>query len=220
MTAVTNICFHGIGTPDRELEPGEDEYWIRRDEFLRILDELVDRPGVRISFDDGNASDVEIALPALVERGLTATFFVLAGRLERRGSLAGDQVRELRAAGMDVGSHGMQHRSWRAMSTQDSHVELVEARAALAEVAGQRVVDAALPMGMYDRRLLADLARHGYHRIYTSDRARSRERAWLQPRYSVVSTDTVASVRSTMLAEPGVARRAERHLARTVKRLR
>lgn len=217
---VTNVCFHGIGTPDRELEPGEAEYWIGREEFLRILDELVDRPEVRVSFDDGNASDVEIALPALVERGLTATFFVLAGRLEHRGSLAGDHVRELGAAGMRIGSHGMQHRSWRAMSRHESQVELVEARGILAEVAGQVVTDAALPMGLYDRRLLADLSRHGYRRVFTSDRARVGGQAWLQPRYSIVSTDTAASVRGAMLVAPGVARRAERRLARTVKRLR
>ena len=47
---------------------------------------------MRISFDDGNASDLEIGLPALLERGLTATFFVLAGRLGRPGSLDADEV--------------------------------------------------------------------------------------------------------------------------------
>ena len=68
-----NICFHGIGTPGRALEPGEDRYWITSDEFHRILDEIATWPSTRISFDDGNASDLEIGLPALVERGLTAT---------------------------------------------------------------------------------------------------------------------------------------------------
>lgn len=220
MATVTNVCFHGIGTPDRDLEPGEASYWIGRDSFLGVLDELVDHPEVRISFDDGNASDIEIALPALVERGLTATFFVLAGRLEGRGSLAADHVRELRRAGMRVGSHGMEHRSWRAMSPAESRVELVEARTVLTEVVGERVVDAALPLGLYDRRLLADLRRHGYQRVYTSDRDRAGERAWLQPRYSVVSTDTAESVRSAVLDRPGIAHRAERRLARTVKSLR
>jgi peptidoglycan/xylan/chitin deacetylase (PgdA/CDA1 family) len=219
LATVTNVCFHGIGTPDRDLEPGEASYWIGRDAFLGVLDVLAERPEARISFDDGNASDVEIALPALVERGLTATFFVIAGRLEKRGSLAGDHVRELRRAGMDVGTHGMQHRSWRAMSSGETRVELTEARAVLAEVTGQRVVDAALPLGMYDRRLLADLRRHGYRRVYTSDRDSTSEKAWLQPRYSVGSSDTVASVRA-MLEKPTLTHRAERRLARTVKALR
>ena len=28
---VLNICFHGIGTPQRQLEPGEDAYWVDTD---------------------------------------------------------------------------------------------------------------------------------------------------------------------------------------------
>ena len=52
---------------------------------------------MRLSFDDGNSSDVEIALPALRERGLPRRFFVVAGRLDRPGSLSRDDVRELHA---------------------------------------------------------------------------------------------------------------------------
>ena len=100
---VVNVCFHGIGTPQRVLEPGEDSYWISRDTFLGVLDRVVDRDHVRLSFDDGNASDVEFALPALLERGLTATFFVVAGRLDQPGSLSRDDVRRLHDAGMTIG---------------------------------------------------------------------------------------------------------------------
>ena len=82
--SVHNICFHGIGTPKRELEPGEGRYWISVDAFLAMLDVLARRPGVRISFDDGNRSDFDVALDALRARGLSATFFVVAGRLGRR----------------------------------------------------------------------------------------------------------------------------------------
>ena len=60
--------FHGIGTPQRTLEPGEDRYWVAIDEFLAMLDAIAAAPGVRISFDDGNASDIEIALGGLRER--------------------------------------------------------------------------------------------------------------------------------------------------------
>ena len=220
MATVTNVCFHGIGEPRREMEPGEAPYWVTRDSFHRVLDELVDRPGVRISFDDGNASDVEIALPALQERGLSATFFVLAGRLDHRGSLALDQMHELVRAGMRIGSHGMHHRSWRAMTAAESRLELVEARDILSETAGRPVTEAALPLGSYDRRLLADLRRQGYRRIYTSDRAHAGEAAWLQPRYSVTAADTVQSVHQTMLSRPGLVSRAERRAARTIKSLR
>jgi peptidoglycan/xylan/chitin deacetylase (PgdA/CDA1 family) len=217
---VVNVCFHGIGTPRRELEPGEAEYWIDQPRFLEVLDELATWPAVRISFDDGNASDAEIALPALRERGLRADFFVLAGRLGGPGSLGEDGVRELAREGMGIGSHGMWHRSWRGMDEATRREELVEARARLAEVVGRPVETAACPLGRYDRRVLAELRRLGYTRVYTSDRRHARPDAWLQPRHSVRAGDTAASMRASALRRPGLRRRVRDSAVGVVKRLR
>src|SRR5262249_30889771 len=150
---VINVLFHGIGMPRRELEPGEDNYWVSEDRFLNILDELATLTEVRISFDDGNASDTEIALPALLERGLRAGFFVLAGRLGQPGSLDDDGVRELARHGMGIGSHGMLHRSWRKMDPGTCHDELIAARDRLRAVTGAEVDTAACPLGRYGRRV-------------------------------------------------------------------
>lgn len=220
MATVTNVCFHGVGTPRRDLEPGEADYWIGRDAFLGILDELAGRPGVRISFDDGNASDVEIALPALVERGMTATFFLLAGRLDDAGSVHRDRVRALAAGGMPIGSHGMDHRSWRGLTADESRVELGEARDVLSEVSGTQVVEAALPLGRYDRGVLSELRRRGYDRVYTSDQTEARPDAWLQPRFSVRRHDTAATVHERILRARPFVQRAERRVAQLVKSLR
>ena len=76
-----NLTVHGIGPTDRALDPGEDQTWVSVAQFEQVLDAAVGRPDVRITFDDGNASDVEIGLPRLLERGLKAEFFVLAGLL-------------------------------------------------------------------------------------------------------------------------------------------
>ena len=71
---IINICFHGIGTPERELEPGEGRVLDQRGHVpRRSSTRSPTAADVRLSFDDGNASDVEIGLPALRERGLTAT---------------------------------------------------------------------------------------------------------------------------------------------------
>ena len=60
-----------------------------RGRFCQALDRIVamGAEAPRISFDDGNASDVGIALPELERRGLKAVFFLLAGRLGQPGSL-------------------------------------------------------------------------------------------------------------------------------------
>lgn len=217
---LVNICFHGVGTPARPLEDGEAPYWVERDLFLRVLDDVMTWPRVDLSFDDGNASDVEIALPALVERGLTARFFVLAGRLDLPGSLGRDDVRTLQSAGMTIGTHGMHHRPWRAMNAADRADELVEARRRIQEAAGSPVDEAACPLGRYDRRLLAELRRLGYRRVHTSDRRAARAGAWVQPRFSVRSHDSVTSLREQALTPAPAITRLRLHATGLIKQLR
>jgi peptidoglycan/xylan/chitin deacetylase (PgdA/CDA1 family) len=193
-----NICFHGIGTPNRELEPGEDKYWITRGQFEDIVEYLAKTPSVQLSFDDGNASDAEIALPTLARRGLRATFFPVASRIGHTGSIDRDGLRELVRQGMEIGSHGMHHQSWRRLTAADLDEELVLARRLIAEESGVAVETAACPLGEYDRRVLARLRRLGYSRVFTSDRCAARPGSWLQARYSVTEDDGPDSVRATV----------------------
>jgi peptidoglycan/xylan/chitin deacetylase (PgdA/CDA1 family) len=215
-----NICFHGIGAPARVLETGEAPYWVSHSAYLDILDVLADQPRVRISFDDGNASDVLLGLPGLLERGLRATFFVLAGRLDQPGSLSAADVRELARQGMGIGTHGMDHRPWRGLDAASRRRELEEARRVLREVSAKPVTEAALPLGRYDRELLAHLRQLRYTAVHTSDRRWAQDGAWLQPRFSVRDGDTAETVRRTMLGQQSPGRRAERALVGTVKRWR
>ena len=220
MTAVHNVCFHGVGAPRRRVDDAEARYWVTSDNFLRILDELASWPSVALSFDDGNASDVQTGLPALVERGLTGTFFVLAGRLDAPGSLAADEVGAITEAGMAVGSHGMDHISWRHLDAAARLREFVDARAMIAAASGCAVDQAAFPRGQYDRAALASLRRHGYSRVFTSDARPARPGAWLQPRYSVTRDDTVESLRRRVLAAPSLRHRLVVQAKGVAKRLR
>jgi peptidoglycan/xylan/chitin deacetylase (PgdA/CDA1 family) len=214
---VVHICFHGIGTPGPDADSGEADYFVSEELFLAVLDEIADRTDVRLSFDDGNASDFEIALPAMLGRGLAATFFPLAGLLGQPGYLSAGQVGELAQAGMSIGSHGMMHRSWRGMSQEATREELVAARDVLAAAAGAPVDTAACPFGAYDRGVLKSLREHRYRRVFTSDRRRATPGAWLQARYSVHRGDTPDSVRTGILAGPRPAERARGVVAARLK---
>lgn len=202
------------------LEGGEEPYWVTRDQYLWTLDAVADDPRVRISFDDGNASDIELGLPALLDRGLTATYFVLAGRLDQSGSLSGDDVRALAAQGMRIGTHGLTHRPWETLTGQERRCELEEARDILASVSGQPVDAAALPLGRYDRRLLGELRRLGYHSVHTSDRRWAQEGHWLQPRFSMRGQDTTDWLRRHVLSPQPLRRRVGRAAVCTAKRWR
>lgn len=217
---IHNVSFHGIGTPGPEREPGEHDYWVSRDPFLRILDGCAARPEVRISFDDGNESDVAIALPALVERGLKADFFLIAGRIGTPGNISAEGVRALVAAGMGIGSHGQGHRAWPDVPEAELRGELADARIRIAEAAGRTVDSAACPFGAYDRRVLGRLRALGYRRVYTSDRRPAAGDAWLQARFSVLAHDTAESFWAGVLSRRGPARQLRDAAVGTVKRWR
>jgi peptidoglycan/xylan/chitin deacetylase (PgdA/CDA1 family) len=191
---ILNLCFHGVGTPGRPLEPDEELYWVEVAQFEELLEVVAGYPSVRITFDDGNASDAALALPALCRRNLKATFFVLSGRLDQQGSLSGAEVRSLVQSGMTVGSHGMRHVSWRSISDQELNEELTAATDAIAQAAGRPVRQVACPFGSYDRRVLTAIRRHGFSRVYTVDGGPARDEAWLQSRYTVRADDTAADI--------------------------
>ena len=69
----------------------------------------------------------------------------------------------------------------------------------IADAIGHPVDEAAVPLGAYDRRLLAELRRLGYRKVHTSDRRLASDEAWLQPRFSVVSTDTAETLETELL---------------------
>jgi peptidoglycan/xylan/chitin deacetylase (PgdA/CDA1 family) len=215
-----NLTVHGIGTPIREFDPGEEDVWVTVDQFEELLDAVTGRPGVLLTFDDGNASDLEIALPYLVKHGLTAQFFIAAGLLGEPGRLDRDGVRELVQAGMTIGSHGWAHCDWRRLAPGQEHQELIEAPRLLSELAGTTVSAVSIPFGSYDRHVLRRLRQAGATRVYTSDGGRARPDAWLQARTSLRNTIDSAWIVQALDGVPSVPRRARQIAARTVKRLR
>ncbi len=182
------VNFHGIGLPARELEPGEADYWVSLPRFRDILDRIVDHPDralVSITFDDGNKSDLEIAAPELLRRGLDAEVFVLTGRLGQSGSLGVDDIGELLRLGMRIGSHGQSHSDWTSLSSRQLDVELVASRARLEEICGAPVRSAAIPFGRYNGAVLGALRKAGYDAVYSSDGGCVDRVSFPRPRTSV-----------------------------------
>jgi peptidoglycan/xylan/chitin deacetylase (PgdA/CDA1 family) len=195
------LNFHGIGTPGG-VSHGEAAVWMSVERFNDLLDYIFappPGPPISITFDDGNASDVAIALPELRKRRLKATFFLCAGRLDGPGYLSRADVGALLSTGMQIGSHGMHHRDWRTLSEDALGDEIDTARRCLEEVCRKPITDVAVPFGSYDRRVLAKLRSAGFARVFTSDRGLSRPAAWVKPRTTLgvaASRDDIASWRS------------------------
>jgi peptidoglycan/xylan/chitin deacetylase (PgdA/CDA1 family) len=215
-----NLAFHGIGDPPAAVPAPERDVWISRERFEAILHQVQHRDDVWLSFDDGNASDVRHGLPALRERGLQATFFVVAGRLGQPGFLTEDDVLRLVEAGMNVGSHGMRHTPWERLDDRQLREELLASKSILEDVVGKPVHEAACPFGAYDRRALRALRDYGYRRVFTSDDGFARPDRWLQPRNTVTLDNGADPLEYARRQDRPLSRAAVRSLTRVVKRWR
>ena len=214
------LTFHGLGTPTRTLPAGEDNYWLDAGFYGEILDRVVGRPDVAITFDDSNLSDYEIAVPALVARRLKATFFVVSERIDQPGFLTRGQIDDMVRAGMGIGSHGTQHRPWATLAAKDLHEELNASRATLEDLLGSPVREAACPYGSYNRRVLNALRAAGYQRVYTSDKGQARTDEWLSARNTIMRTHTIPAVEHILHSSVTGIPALLRSLKLTIKRYR
>jgi peptidoglycan/xylan/chitin deacetylase (PgdA/CDA1 family) len=122
-----------------------------------------------ITFDDGHLSNFGLALPALAEHNLFATFFITAGWTENRpGYMNWTQLRALKAAGHRIGAHGLTHALLTHCNDQELQQELAEARLRLEDGLGDRVDSMSLPGGRYNARVIAACRAAGYTQVFTS----------------------------------------------------
>jgi peptidoglycan/xylan/chitin deacetylase (PgdA/CDA1 family) len=179
--------YHELALPQRALasaDPGYDLYCVPRDAFRAQL-EAIAAAGLRgaslgetwarseghvvaITFDDGCETDWMEAAPLLCARGFGATFFVVAGFVGRRGYLTQAQLRDLAAAGFEVGSHSLSHRMLTTVTLPELEREIVDSRASLEDLCGAPVRHFSCPHGRWSS-ALARLAREaGYETVSTS----------------------------------------------------
>src|SRR5829696_6163524 len=126
-----------------------------------------------ITFDDCFTDLLEVAVPILLAEAVPAGAFAVAGRMGGTNhwdtSLGAPPLRLLDAAGLlalqnvgiDIGVHGMTHRSLRGLSGDDLATEVVGARAALEEC-GLRPSAFAYPHGEHDEEVRAWVAQAGF----------------------------------------------------------
>jgi peptidoglycan/xylan/chitin deacetylase (PgdA/CDA1 family) len=123
---------------------------------------------VAITFDDGHASDFELALPLLQKYGCLSTFFITTDWIDRPGYMGGEQIRQLQAAGMSIQSHAKSHNFLDLLSEKEMHRELSLSKLELENILGQRVDYLSCPGGRYNREVVRCAHQVGYRAVFTS----------------------------------------------------
>lgn len=123
---------------------------------------------VAISFDDGNASDYNIVLPALKQHNFKASFFPLSNYINKPGRLTAEQVREIALQGHSIGSHGMTHEILTKADPAVQMRELQESKRYFEELLHKPVNSFAFPYGHFNDDLVARARTVGYKYLFTT----------------------------------------------------
>jgi peptidoglycan/xylan/chitin deacetylase (PgdA/CDA1 family) len=174
---------------------------------------------VGLTFDDGYDDFRRNVLPVLTRYGFTATAFVIAGRLggqngwdcsgPRKQLMTARQVREVAAAGTEIGSHGLRHVSLEHTTELALLREQRHSRAILQDATGTAVAGFCYPYGHLDRRVLDGVRGAGYDygcAIWASELTGS----YAIPRVYVGEADGSARLRAKWLRHQLTWRRAGR----------
>lgn len=124
---------------------------------------------VLITVDDGYRDAVTNVVPVLRRHGMTATFFVVTGRLGRDQYLTREDVRALEAAGMDIGGHTSSHRDLTTLPEAELQRETTGSRRELAELLGHPVDFFAYPFGRHNTKAVAAVRQAGYRVAFTTE---------------------------------------------------
>ena len=121
-----------------------------------------------ITFDDGNLSNYQVALPILSEFGKTATFYVVADWIDQDpGFMTSVQLREMNRCGMTIGSHSCNHPFLPQLSPSALRHEIRDSKTSLEDMLGHEVKHFALPGGHFNNRVLEECWSAGYKSVAT-----------------------------------------------------
>lgn len=176
---VVALMYHGIG--DTPVDGSDTlRYRVREHEFVAQIELLarlgavvdpskpIGGSGVVLTFDDGDQTVVDRALPRMQARGMAGVLFMTTAWLGRRGYLDAHGLRTLRDAGWLIGAHGHTHRFLNILSPADLEEELGAARRALAETLGRAPTHLSFPGGRTSPAVEAAARAHGFTTLWSS----------------------------------------------------
>jgi len=184
ITGVPVLAYHGLIQSAGEPVPAaEQPYWLPCGQFRSQLDYIV-RGGYRfarleelwtgnkaanrsgtpvvLTFDDGLASDYEVAYPMLTALGGKAEFFLNTSTVGQSRHLNWQQIKEMLGAGLSFQSHSHDHVDLTRLGTGALDRQLRESKEMLEDRLASPILFLSAPYGLINHKVVQAARQAGY----------------------------------------------------------
>lgn len=171
------LTYHHVGSGEDWLYVSETDFeqqliYLRKQGYTAIsvaqlaagLSGQVTLPArpVVLTFDDGYEDNYQLAIPVLLRQGMTASFFIVTGKMGQPGYMSWEQLKTMRVQGMEIGSHTVQHYSLSEINLKEMERELRASRLMLESNLPAATPIFANPFGETAPAVLSLLEKTGY----------------------------------------------------------
>lgn len=124
---------------------------------------LPERP-IILTFDDGWKDDYTVAFPELKNRGMVGVFFAPTSYIKAGGAtfIDWDEVKEMDAAGMEFGSHTVNHVDLKQITLDQVAQQLAASKTDLEQKLGHPIVALSYPFGSFNPAIVNEVNTAGY----------------------------------------------------------
>ena len=140
-------------------------------EFLAWQQGAVDLPKrtVVLTFDDGYKNHLDRVVPLLVRYRFSGTFFVTVNLVGKPGYVTWEDLKRMVFLGMEIGSHGVNHRALTQLSREEIETEVIDSKRIIEQKLGVPVISLAAPGGFWNQMVADAVRKAGYEAAWVSE---------------------------------------------------
>ena len=122
----------------------------------------IQRKKVSITFDDGFVNNYRCVLPIVKKFNIPAAIFIITDRVGTERYVSWDEIREMAAHGISIGSHTKTHRPLTDVSEVEAREEIIGSKKILEDTLGMDIDLFSYPLGAFNDEILNIVRRAGY----------------------------------------------------------